>query len=98
MFIGDVDDYGCDFYYYVFLVIFVFKFNFFGKIIKVRLNYERYRVCVEIFLIFNFDNGDVVFIVNCDDYLSDKNLEEDCIKKVNLRLGEEMYLVLDNNC
>lgn len=98
VFIGDVDDYGCDLYHYAFSVIPAFKFNSPGKITKVRLNYERYRACAEILSIFNFDNGDVVFIVNRDDYPSDKNSEEDCIKKANSRLGEEMYSASDNNC
>lgn len=98
VFIGDVDDYGCDLYHFAFSVIPAFKFNSPGKITKVRLNYERYRACAEILSIFNFDNGDVVFIVNRDDYPSDKNSEEDCIKKANSRLGEEMYSASDNNC
>lgn len=98
VFIGNVDDYGCDLYHYAFSVIPAFKFNSPGKITKVRLNYERYRACAEILSIFNFDNGDVVFIVNRDDYPSDKNSEEDCIKKANSRLGEEMYSASDNNC
>lgn len=98
VFVGDVDDYGCDLYHYAFSVIPAFKFNSPGKITKVRLNYERYRACADILSIFNFDNGDLVFIVNRDDYPSDKISEKDCIKKANSRLGEEKYSASDNNC
>lgn len=98
VFVGEVDDDGCDLYHYAFALQPLWKFNSPCKITKIRLNYDRYETCKEIHKIFNFDNGDVVIIVNRDDYPNDKESEEVCIKKANSRLGEEMYSASENNC
>lgn len=59
--------------------------------------FKEYDICQEIFVIFDFDK-DKVCIVERDDYLKDQKVEEKCIRKVELRLGEEMYFVINNNC
>lgn len=97
MFVGEVDYDGCDFYYIIFVLLFVFKLNFFGKIKKVRLNYVIYEKCIEIYKIFDFYNGDVVIIVDWNDYLNDRELEKVCIERVNLRLVEERYLMFGSS-
>lgn len=53
---------------------------------------------MEIFVIFNFNKGDVVEIVNWLDYFKNKKKKKKCIKKVNLRVGEMLYMVFFNNC
>lgn len=98
VFVGEVDDDGCDLYHYAPAFIPVFKLNSPGKITKVRLDYTKYKTCKEVRKIFDFDNGDVVIIVDRDDYPQDEESEEVCIKRANSRLGEERYSGSENNC
>lgn len=97
-FVGEVDDDGCNFYHYTRALTTALKLTSPLKIIKTRLNYDRYRALTESREIFNFDNGDVVFIVHRKDYPNDEKSEEVCIKRAKSRLGEEEYSVSDNNC
>lgn len=99
MFVGEVSDNGCDFYYYYFMIIFFFKCKVFGKILKVRLNFEDNEFSLEILEIFNIDDENKDFeIVLWIDYFKDRKVEEECIKRVELRLGEEKYFLICNNC
>lgn len=98
VFVGEVDDDGCDLYHSTIALLPAFKLNSPGKITKVRLDYTKYKTCKEVRKIFNFDNGDVVIIVDRDDYPHDEESEEVCIERANLRLGEERYSASENNC
>lgn len=94
VFVGEVADDWCDLYHSTVAFLPVFKLNSPGKITKVRLDYTKYKTCK----VFNFDNGDVVIIVDRDDYPHDEESEEVCIERANLRLGEERYSASENNC
>lgn len=96
VFVGEVDDDGCDFYHYT--LVSALKLTSPFKIMKTRLNYDRYRASTDSRKIFNFDNMDVVIIVDRKDYPNDEKSEEVCIKRAKSRLGEEDYSVSDNNC
>lgn len=91
VFVGEVDYDGCDLYHITFALLPAFKLNFPGKIKKVRLNYATYEKCTEIHKIFDFYNGDVVIIVDRNDYPNDRESEKVCIERVNSRLVEERY-------
>uniref|UniRef100_K1Q7I4 Uncharacterized protein n=1 Tax=Magallana gigas TaxID=29159 RepID=K1Q7I4_MAGGI len=82
VFVGEVDYDGCDLYHITFALLPAFKLNFPGKIKKVRLNYATYEKCTEIHKIFDFYNGDVVIIVDRNDYPNDRESEKVCIERI----------------
>lgn len=98
VFVGEVSENGCDFYYYKFLIIVYLKCKVFVKILKVRFDFGDEEVSLEILFIFNIEGGDKVEFVKWSDYFKFKNVEEDCIIRVELRLDEEMYFLICNNC
>lgn len=98
VFVGKVSDNGCDLYHYHFSITPFFKCKSPGKISKVRLNFEDNEVSSEILDIFNVDNGDEVSIVPRTDYPRNIKAEEECIKRAESRLNEEMYSLACNNC
>lgn len=52
----------------------------------------------DIMKIFNWKNGDIVVVVDWDDYLESERVENECIVKVELRFGEINYFIVFNNC
>lgn len=98
VFVGKVDKgEGCDLYHYAPANKPFLKAKFPAKIKKVRLTFEDHDTCQETLDIFDFDK-DNVCIAERDDYPMDQKAEEKCIRKAELRLGEEMYSVINNNC
>lgn len=99
MFVGEVSDNGCDLYHYHCAIIPFLKCKAPGKISKIRLNFEDNEFSSEILEIFNIDDENKDFeIVPRTDYPKDRKAEEDCIKRAELRLGEEKYSLTCNNC
>lgn len=95
VFVSNTDADGCDIYHYTsttskLCCIPIPK----GKIIKERLQYETYKASS----LFDFDNGDVVFIVDRTDYPQTRAEKKECLKRANERLHEEKYSMSFNNC
>lgn len=91
MFVGEVNDNGCDLYHYHFAIINYLKCIAPGKISKVKLNFEYNEFSSKILEIFNVDdeNKDSE-IVRRTDYPTNRKAKEDCIKRAESRLGEEI--------
>lgn len=98
VFVGEVDTDGCFIYHYKSKSSLSF-FSFSpAKITKVRLQYETYESTSEILSIFNFNNGDIVEIVDRTDYPKTEEKRKECIEKAESRLGETQYTASFNNC
>lgn len=93
VFVGNTDDDGCDIYHYTSTrskVFFIPK----AKIIRQRLQYETYKASS----LFDFDNGDVVIIVDRTDYPQSDEEKKECLQRADDRLHEENYSISFNNC
>lgn len=99
VFVGRVDKKGCYLYHYESVSSGV---EFPGQIRKVYLDFEKYRQdsSYKVRNIFNLDgeNGVVVFIVKRNDYPKSEVAENECIKRAEMRLGEQSYCAVCNNC
>lgn len=98
VFIGSVDQFGCDIYQYKFVLKPWWKFYSPAQVTKERLDYSSYWDNKEIRKIFNFENGDTVVLVNRNDYPQNKDAEEKCIKRAESRVGGRNYSTAFNNC
>lgn len=96
VFVGIVDEYGCDLYQYSCNLESAIEFNGLGKITRIKLYFEK-RSCEEI-LKCNFDKGDKLYLIQRDDYPNDEEAEKNCIKRAQLRVGEQEYFLVNNNC
>lgn len=96
VFVGIVDEYGCDLYQYSCNLESAIEFNGLGKITRIKLYFEK-RSCEEI-LKCNFDKGDKLYLIQRDDYPNDEEAEKNCIKRAQLRVGEQKYFLVNNNC
>lgn len=96
VFVGNVDEYGCDLYQYSCNLESAIEYNGLGKITRIKLYFEK-RSCEEI-LKCNFDKGDKLYLIQRDDYPNDEEAEKNCIKRAQLRVGEQKYFLVNNNC
>lgn len=96
---GKVDRRGCYLYHYESVSSGV---EFPGQIRKVYLNFEKYRhnTSYKVRYIFNLngENGVVMYIVKRTDYPKSEEAENECIKRAKMRLGEQRYCTVCNNC
>lgn len=92
VFIGEVDEKGCNIYHYT---AYFKSDHSIGKVAKVRLDYENHQ---RVRRIFNFEKGHRVIIVDRSDYPTNEEDEKNCIKRAQSRLGEENYSFVCNNC
>lgn len=99
VFVGRVDKKGCYLYHYESVSS---GAEFPGQIRKVYLDFEKYRQdsSYKVRNIFNLDgeNGGVVFIVKRKYYPKSDVAENECIKRAEMRLGEQSYCAVCNNC
>lgn len=99
MFVGKVDRRGCYLYHYESVSSGV---EFPGQIRKVYLNFGKYRhnTSYKVRNIFNLngENDVVMYIVKRTDYPKSEEAENECIKRAKMRLGEQRYCTVCNNC
>lgn len=95
-FVGNVDEYGCDLYHYSCNLESALDYTPPGKITRTTLYFENRSF--EGILHCNFDNGDKLYLIERDDYPNDEEAEKNCIKRAQSRVGEEMFLLVYNNC
>lgn len=99
VFVGRVDRRGCYLYHYESVSSGV---EFPAQIRKVYLNFEKYRhnTSYKVRNIFNLngENGVVMYIVKRTDYPKSEEAENECIKRAEMRLGEQRYCAVCNNC
>lgn len=98
VFIGSVDQFGCDIYHYKLVLKPLWKLNSPAQVTKARLDYSSYSDDKEIQKIFNFENGETVILVNRNDYPQNKDAEVNCIRRAESRVGARNYSVAFNNC
>lgn len=100
VFVGNIDDAGCDLYHYTSKSSLSLKCSSAGKITTERLHYQNYidDPKSKIRNIFDFSKNEEVFIVNRDDYPDNEEEENKCISRANSRLGETKYSATFNNC
>lgn len=96
VFVGNVDEYGCDLYHYSCDFESAIEYNGLGKITRIKLYFEN-RSCEEI-LKCNFNKGDKLYLIQRDDYPNDEEAEKNCIKRAQLRVCEQKYFLVNNNC
>lgn len=96
VFVGNVDEYGCDLYHYSCNLESALEYNGLGKITRIKLYFEN-RYCEEI-LKCNFDKGNKLYLIQRDDYPNDEEAEKNCIKRAQLRVCEQKYFLVNNNC
>lgn len=98
VFVGNVNQSGCDIYHCKFALAPCLKLYFPAQVTKERLEYSSYSQNREIQKIFNFETGDRVVIVNRKDYPQSLDAENDCIKNAESRVGGRNYSPPYNNC
>lgn len=98
VFIGSVDQFGCDIYHYKLVLKPLWKLYPPAQVTKARLDYSSYSDDKEIQKIFNFENGETVILVNRNDYPQNKDAEVNCIRRAESRLGARNYSITFNNC
>lgn len=98
VFVGNVNQSGCDIYHYKFALAPCLKLSFPAQVTKERLEYSSYSQNREIQKIFNFETGDRVVIVNRKDYPQSLDDEDKCIKRAESRVGGRNYSPVYNNC
>lgn len=98
VFIGNVDQSGCDYYHYECSLKPLVRLCPPGFITKSRFDYCSYEKSKKLQNIFNFEDGKTVVIVKRDDYPQSLDDEEKCINRAESRLGEMMYSMKFNNC
>lgn len=96
IFVGEVDEFGCNIYHYSCNLESAILYKPPGKITKTKLYFEN-RSCAEI-LDCDFDKEDKLLLMKRDDYPNDDEEEENCIKRAQSRVGEELYSVVNINC
>lgn len=95
VFVSNTDADGCDIYHYTSTTSKVCCIPIpKGKIIKERLQYETYKASS----LFDFDNGDVVILIDRTDYPQTDAEKKECLKRANDRLHEKKYSMSFNNC
>lgn len=96
VFVGKKDETGCDLYHYTSVSSFL---KVCGQIIHERFDYKEYKKGTSsVRKIFDFGNGDTIYIVERRDYPKDKKAEDECIKRAEQRLNEQNYSARFNNC
>lgn len=96
VFVGEVDELGCNIYQYSCNLESAILYKPPGKITKKKLDFEN-RSCAEI-LLCDFDKEDKLLLMKRDDYPSDDEEEKNCIKRAQSRVGEELYSLVNINC
>lgn len=96
VFVGNVDEYGCDLYHYSCTLESALDYTTLGKIKRRTLYFENKSF--EGILHCNFDNGDKLYLIQRDDYPNDEEAEKNCIKRAQSRVDEDMFLLVYNNC
>lgn len=96
VFVGEMDEFGCNIYQYSCNLESAIHYKPPGKITMAKLYFED-RSCAEI-LHYYFDKEDKLLLMKRDDYPNDDEEEENCIKRARSRVGEELYSLDSINC
>lgn len=96
VFVGEIDEFGCNIYQYSCSLESVLLYKPPGKITKTKLYFEN-RSCAEILHCY-FDTEGKLLLMKRDDYPNDVEEEENCIKRAQSRVGEELYSLVNINC
>lgn len=96
VFVGEVDEFGCNIYQYSCNLESAILYKPPGKITKTTLDFEN-RSCAKI-LHCDFDKENKLLLMKRDDYPKDDEEEENCIKRAQSRVDEELYSLVNINC
>lgn len=96
VFVGEVDEFGCNIYQYSCNLESAIRYKPPGKITMTKLNFED-RSCAESLHCY-FDREDKLLLMKRDDYPNNDEEEKNCIKRAQSRVGEELYSLVSINC
>lgn len=96
VFVGEIDEFGCNIYQYSCNLESAIHYKPPGKITMTKLYFED-RSCAESLHCY-FDKEDKLLLIKRDDYPNDDEEEENCIKRAQSRVGEELYSLDSINC
>lgn len=96
VFVGEVDGFECNIYQYSCSLESAILYKPPGKITKTKLYFES-RSCAEILQCY-LEKEDKLLLMERDDYPNDTKGEENCIKRAQSRVGEELYSLANMNC